>query len=1147
MEKRDRLYNLLPAIYRKRDLEQGEPLRAFLSILENELQETEKDLDQLYDNWFIETCSEWVIPYISDLLGIQNLHPGSPGTFSQRAFVANTLAYRRRKGTAVVLEQLARDATGWNARVTEFFRLLGIAPHTNHPAIQNKGTLDLKNRNDSDLESTPFENAAHTVNTRNIKSGSKYSIPNIGIFLWPLQSYSLKDVTPYRVIGQPGCFKFDPLGMDTFLLNTPKTETDISHFAEETNVPGVLRLYALHQELKKIRNPVKDDISFSPEYFTEQDPVIQIKIGDSSRTIPAEEIVVADLTNWECPANSVNYEIWENGAKGEILKPISVAVDPLLGRLAFSEAIDSVDLNRVLVSYSYGFSSEIGGGPYNRWDTVMSALPEIAPSSENYWHVGVAKNVEPVGNETVYQTLNEAITAWNDQDEGTVGIITILDNETYIENLHGEDKIIIKENSFLLITSADWPISAGDLYSAPEREPGRLVPEHCRSHIKGNIYIDGTAPPRSARPGTLVLDGLLIEGKVDVYNGNLGKLRISHSTITDESQGVEVNASIDPLNIGYHNENLLVEIEKSIVGCINFVSSPAELSLKDSIISRLDSPAINTTESKASIQGSTIFSQSNVGLLSAENSIFMEMVTAQKRQQGCVRFCYLPLESIVPRRFRCQPDIPSNDMTRQSGIEDQNPLEIFLAKTRPRFISKSPGDPSFARLKTDCVEEILKGAEDGSEMGAFHHLKQYQRKGNLLASLDQYLPFGREAQVFEQVITRIPPPPVLDQSRPLRVTPILNSPAIQVSNIGQISFDLRWEEATLPGREGKRLTYLAYYSTEDNLDLVSTIEAFGTPNGNYQKNTSCTVTNLIPDTVYYANIVVQNEHGNKTPYGGTSAIRTLQATPPDPGNTGIIWVGDIGTQNVNLIWTKAESECCQQSQLEYRLYYSTQNNIGNLADIEINGTPFGYWQKDIDQGQVYGLNSDTRYYFNVVVKDVFGNRGIYNIAQALTFPRIIVASIQYYLGPEFDTIGIGAELISTYEAPMPANTGLIHVSNITAHSLDLDWQRAVSTVSPQQYLQYQVYLSQKNDIQTLEQIEQNGIVFSPFITDLTHFTVTGLEDYTLYFFNVVVSDLLGNKAAYHSVFAQTAPLPGSMQVYENGMMFDAVAIGGDQV
>jgi hypothetical protein len=40
---------------------------------------------------------------------------------------------------------------------------------------------------------------------------------------------------------------------------------------------------------------------------------------------------------------------------------------------------------------------------------------------------------------------------------------------------------------------------------------------------------------------------------------------------------------------------------------------------------------------------------------SAGNSIFVGEVTLRHRQAGCVRYCYLPLTSVVPRRFRCHP------------------------------------------------------------------------------------------------------------------------------------------------------------------------------------------------------------------------------------------------------------------------------------------------------------------------------------------------------------------------------------------------------------------------------------------------------------------------------------------------------------
>jgi len=121
-------------------------LRALLAVIEQEMQAIEKDIDGLYENLFIETCDEWVVPYIGDLIG------------SLRPYVANTLAYRRRKGTVVVLEQLARDVTGWPARAVEFFKLLSVSQHFNHVTLWRGKNLDLHDQNQLELLNGPFEN-----------------------------------------------------------------------------------------------------------------------------------------------------------------------------------------------------------------------------------------------------------------------------------------------------------------------------------------------------------------------------------------------------------------------------------------------------------------------------------------------------------------------------------------------------------------------------------------------------------------------------------------------------------------------------------------------------------------------------------------------------------------------------------------------------------------------------------------------------------------------------------------------------------------------------------------------------------------------------------------------------------------------------
>src|SRR5215203_2220143 len=76
----DRLYNLLPMIHRIRDAEQGYPLRALLQVISEQVDLVEADIKQLYDNWFIETCEDWVVPYIGELVGYRVVHEaGEPG------------------------------------------------------------------------------------------------------------------------------------------------------------------------------------------------------------------------------------------------------------------------------------------------------------------------------------------------------------------------------------------------------------------------------------------------------------------------------------------------------------------------------------------------------------------------------------------------------------------------------------------------------------------------------------------------------------------------------------------------------------------------------------------------------------------------------------------------------------------------------------------------------------------------------------------------------------------------------------------------------------------------------------------------------------------------------------------------------------
>ncbi|MCD4790100.1 MAG: phage tail protein, partial [Bacteroidales bacterium] len=332
-----KIYELLPAIYRIRDIEQGEPLKALFGVIAREAGVVENDIDQLYENWFIETCDEWMIPYIGDLLGVRGLHSiDSVPDFSIRAYVANTLRYRRRKGTAPVLEQLALDTTGWRARVVEFFDLLGTTQNINHIRLHNIVTPDLRCMNKLELLNTAFDTIPHTVDVRSIeKENGWYNIPNIGLFLWRLQSYRMSKSTARKVNPGPNeGFTFSPLGFDMHVFNRPQTEMEITHLAEEHNVPGLLRRLPLYLELEELRQGIangksKTSLIRQGEWFNLK-PVLQV-MSDGFEIEP-KEILICNLQQWTKPDDHKPYE---DSSGVDIDIPISVAVDPVLGRITF--------------------------------------------------------------------------------------------------------------------------------------------------------------------------------------------------------------------------------------------------------------------------------------------------------------------------------------------------------------------------------------------------------------------------------------------------------------------------------------------------------------------------------------------------------------------------------------------------------------------------------------------------------------------------------------------------------------------------------------------------------------------------------------------------------------------------------------------
>ncbi len=728
------LRELLPAVHQVRDAESGGPLRALLEVLEAEGRVVERDVARLLDNWFIETCDPWVVPYIGDLLGVRAVHPVGPGTAS-RAHVANTLAYRRRKGTAAVLEQLAFDLTGWRARVVEFFQLLATTQYAKHVRLGNLRTPDLRDADGLELLGGPFERAAHTAEVRGISSGrGRYDIPNVGLFLWRLQAYPLSRTTA-RLIGTPGdgTFSFSALGIDAPLFNPPRSERAVTDLAEEVHVPGALRRRALFDELEAVRQASVDGTSTPRRFFLASDPVLQVFTragsGDPFVEVPPERVLIADLSLWQRPPATKDYRRTDSPTPQPL--PIAVAVDPELGRLTFPAPSTPVEVE---VSSAHAFSADVGGGPYDRSGHVA---PDFFARVQ--WQVGVSRAIAPVPGE-IFATVAEAVQAWNAQPDGTVGVIAIMDSRTYEEDLTGADRIALPEGSELLVVAADWP--EVDVSGLPTRVPGRFVPRLLRPHLRGDLSAVGTAAGGAEVPGRLRLDGLVVEGDVTILVGNLAALTLADCTVVVGTGSLRVNPSAAS---GKTNGLLRVRLERTICGPVTLPDTVPALSVTGSAIDEAGGgEAIDAAGAACSIESSTILGAVEVRSLDASNTIFTSTVTAERRQAGCVRFSFVPRDPATrtPRRHRCQPDLAL------VGVEDPDEQDLIVDRIVPVFASTEHGQPAYLQIAGSSPPEIRTGAEDGSEMGVFRALRQPHREANLRAALDEHLRFGLEAGIF---------------------------------------------------------------------------------------------------------------------------------------------------------------------------------------------------------------------------------------------------------------------------------------------------------------------------------------------------------------------------------------------------------------
>jgi hypothetical protein len=643
-----------------------------------------------------------------------------------RREVANTIRYRRRKGTLALLELLAADVAGWPARVVEFHRRLSRTQSLRFLHLERGRTADLRQGDRVDRLDPAFDELAHNVDVRRIDSRATrglYNASSLGVFVWRLRSYSVTHAPACCVedVG-PHVYVFSALGNDSPLFARPRPQASDDDIATETNLPIPIRrrmLMAPDGASPQYYGLTGGKVGQSFAIWAEDWPR---KGGDNTQPIPASRILPADLSDW-------NY----------VPPRDHVAVDPVLGRFVFpSKQLPK----RVWVSYHYGFSADIGGGEYTRPLADASDAELIRVESQAELQAALERWRPRRGSDD-----GEASTHPDQPDRA---VIEIADSGVYVVPIHvrlaaGKSlELRAAQNRRPILRMLDWQTDRPD-----------------------NLSIEGAEGSR------FTLDGVVVAGRGVQIEGALASFVVRHSTLVP---GWSLTPECEPRrpaepSIQLINSNACVVIERSIVGSIQVnndevTRGPVQIRVSDSIVDATGSDCegsqceamgaagLARAHAVARIVRSTVIGRVMLHAIDlAENSIFVGAVDVARRQIGCMRFCSVSPASRTPKRFNCQPDLAERAVAAALRANGKGDVEIAAAeeserrRVRPRFHSLRYGTPTYCQLASDCAEEILRGADDESEMGAFHDLFQPQRLANLRARIDEYTPAGLEAGI----------------------------------------------------------------------------------------------------------------------------------------------------------------------------------------------------------------------------------------------------------------------------------------------------------------------------------------------------------------------------------------------------------------
>lgn len=700
----ERLLDLLPEIFRTRDAAAAAqiaarlglpapsvdgspegPLTSLLVILGQTFEVLEAEVDNLYDDLFIETCAPWLVPYLGELVGARIVDTGD--TESARRQVATTIAARRSKGTARALALRSGAIMDAPTEAVEYFPHLVTALHLDFPG-EGRAMSAALNGTAGRRSRLPDHIGQHTVELREISAGGRFAPSNIGIRTWTTRSLRHAETTPRPVpeVG-PGHFRFAPTGADVALWRLPRADRPEETRLTLPEVPGPI--------------PLVDAVGVGPEddgagsYYG---PGLSLTVRIDGVLQPLAAICFCDLG--DAPGGGWNRH---GGAQDHN----RIRIDPARGRLRLPDAAVGTPAERIRVMYHYGAAVDVGGGGYATAVPFQTDVPEAPGPDPASIPVPFA-----VTRATVAASLTGAL-----------------------DDLGGRSEIRVEDGGMTdLPSTTELPEAAQVRLCADDGTWPTLVAEPGGWRLTGG---QGTI---------LVIRGLrLVGGPLVVDTEGLERLRLIDCTLLPGRLLTPEGAAADPgaVMLDLRQPGVEVEATRCCVGRV-VLEETARLTLVDCLVDPggLDGFAISgpggSPAGVLAAERSTILGGVALRMLDVVSDCVVARrpaappgvtMTVSRLQEGCARFSAFPAGAVVPGQYRCYPHHPT-------------------APARgPDFASLSPADPEYGTLLPSSPPEILAGAEGGREMGVTNATSWSRRRMLLARDFPDWTPFAMQSGV----------------------------------------------------------------------------------------------------------------------------------------------------------------------------------------------------------------------------------------------------------------------------------------------------------------------------------------------------------------------------------------------------------------